>query len=230
MAPDKQPLREKLNPTSREIIGHAFFQSEYRPEDNNAQNFNSFFRYYDREISWLTVGASAANDQTIGVVLETHDDVATAVKALRDGIDSNRSGIRSSLREEFHRGEEEGLNRSIDIVVRLWSMVNVKEAKYQRNTERPPQQWNDQITLRDFFANLFPSSKVQLKARKSRLSPFFTVAFMVDVCGLKVDWTNSLEDHLFLDRQTMTLWIFPHKRVLTAYLSELDGSSGGRKR
>jgi hypothetical protein len=83
--------------------------------------------------------------------------------------------------------------------------------------------------LRDFFANLLPLSKVQLKARESRLSPFFTVAIMVDVCVLKVDWTNSPEDHLFLDRQTTTLWIFP-KRASAAYLSELDGSSGGMKR
>jgi hypothetical protein len=118
-------LREKLYQTSREIIGHAFFQSEYRPEDDNAQIFNPFFRYYDREISWLTVGASAANDQTIGVILETHDDVATAVKALRDGIDSSRSGIRSSCVRNFN--EEKKKKGSTDLstswrVCGPWSM------------------------------------------------------------------------------------------------------------
>lgn len=225
---DAQPLSELLEQVSKDIIGTAFFQSDYLPNDNSAKAFDSFFKYYDKEIEWLTVGESAANDQTIGVVLETHNDVATAVKALRKGLHESRSNIRSSLRQQFHRGEEEGLNRSIDIAARLWSMVNVKEAKYQRSTERPPLQWNDQTKLCDFFTDAFPPSKVKLNARESRLSPFFTVAFMVDVCGLNIEWTNSLDNHLFLDRQTKTLWIFPYKRVLAAYLMEYDVSGGKR--
>jgi hypothetical protein len=37
---------------------------------------------------------------------------------------------------------------------------------------------------------------------------------MVNVCGLQVKWTTSLEDHLGLDREHRTIWVFSHRRFL----------------
>jgi hypothetical protein len=221
-----QPLNEPLNAESQDVIGKAFFESEF-VAGSGVDSFETFFKYYDDEVKWLQAGRAVVNDQTVGIVMNTHDDVIVVVQALRDGFRRKRSQIRTNIRQHFKKGEEEGLNRSIDIAARLWSMVNIKESIFNHSTI-PPHPWNDDSTLESFFANLFPQSRIKLNARESRVSPHFTVAFMVDVCGLEIQWTTSLEDHLRLERQSKTLWLFPFKRVLAAYIAEPDSSSGPR--
>jgi len=43
---------------------------------------------------------------------------------------------------------------------------------------------------------------------------------MVRICGLKVEWTTSLEDHLRLDRRRKAIRVFSYKCCLQAILSD----------
>jgi hypothetical protein len=47
---------------------------------------------------------------------------------------------------------------------------------------------------------------------------------MVRICGLKIEWTTSLHDHLRLDRRRKALQVFPYKCCLQALLSEKSNS------
>jgi hypothetical protein len=160
-----QPLNEALDAKSRALIGKAFFQSEYS-KSVDLSNFAPFFRYYDKEIKWLR--ATPMHDQILGTVIKTHDDIATIVDILRLGQSQTRPNIRLSLRQQFGAGDDEGLNRSIDIAARLWSMINIRESFFQNaGMRRPAYQWNDNNTLEDFLASLFPPSKTLLGLRES---------------------------------------------------------------
>lgn len=64
----------------------------------------------------------------------------------------------------------------------------------------------------------FQSSPTVLGLRERRIDPEFTVAKMVKPCHLQLMWTESLENHLKLDRKDKILWIFPFKYFLSAHL------------
>ncbi|KAH9208022.1 hypothetical protein DL95DRAFT_270646, partial [Leptodontidium sp. 2 PMI_412] len=51
-----------------------------------------------------------------------------------------------------------------------------------------------------------------------RLDPSFTVVNMIKICGLQVRWTESLEDHLRLDRRAKVLSIFSQKDFLSGHM------------
>lgn len=105
-------------------------------------------------------------------------------------------------------------------------MINVQEPIFGGLRHgATPVEWDDRTTLQDFLRSLFPSSRWQITAQSSRLGPYFTVSFMRRVCGLKIEWTTSLHDHLRLDRQRRALKIFPYKSYLQAMTdSYKDGS------
>lgn len=229
MAGDQNLLTKKPNEELKIRIGRVFFQSEF-DKRGGLQGYREFFQYYDDEINWLRCGLTEESDQTIGLVAKTHDDILAIVEVLREKRASNRHEIRVDLRQKLGGGDQHGLNRSIDIAIRLWLMINVREAQFlDLGKRRPCFQWNDTSTLEEFFYSLFPMPRWNLTPRESRLSPHFTAAFMVDVCDIEIGWTNSLEDHLRLDRQNKILWIYSYKLVLGAYSTSRKGPNRGTR-
>lgn len=91
-------------------------------------------------------------------------------------------------------------------------MINLRERdlESQKAPKTPMLQWNDSSTFADLLSVQFPSSKWHLEAKASRLHPYFKVANMVQICGLKLDWTSSLQDHLRLER-------YENENVLRVY-------------
>jgi hypothetical protein len=109
----------------------------------------------------------------------------------------------------------------------MWLQINIRDVVF-RNSGRgvPDIQWDELAPLREFLSSLLPIAKWDLGAKERRLDPYFIGANMVDICGLKIDWTTSWEDHLRLDHVGKILWVFPYKRNLEALLSETDNVSG----
>jgi hypothetical protein len=229
MASDQNLLTKKPNDETKIRIGRVLFQSDF-DKRGGLQGYREFFQYYNDEINWLKCGLTEESDQTIGLVAKTHDDILTIVEVLREKTTSKRHEIRVDLHQKLGGGDEHGLNRSIDTAIRLWLMVNVRESQFlDLGKRRPCFQWNDTSTLEQFLCSLFPTPRWNLTPRESRLSPYFTAAFMVDVCDIEIGWTNSLEDHLRLDRQNKILWIYSYKLVLGTYSTTIKGLDGGKR-
>ena len=90
--------------------------------------------------------------------------------------------------------------------------------------------WQNDCTLEDFVALQISPSNWSLEARESRLDPFFMAANMVRICGLKLKWTESVEDHLRLDRRAEVPWVYLYKNCFVGHLGSLDSPYGDRKR
>lgn len=98
-------------------------------------------------------------------------------------------------------------------------MVNTLESRFEGlRHEAHCVQWDDKTALSVFLHSLFPRANWQVTAQSSRLGPHFTAAFMHNVCGLTIEWTTSLHDHLRLDRQRKALKVFPYKCHLQALI------------
>ena len=197
-------------PGSRGQIAHALFGLHLREEQ--LDDMHKYFIYYSKELQLLHQGISEDSWQSKGLPVTTYEDIFHVVDVLRNNGNSRRPELRQRLWPRFRSPDVSGLNRSINLAIRLWLMVNTQEPEFAGlRHEATDVQWDDESTLVDFLRSLFPNSRWPLTARSNRLGPYFTVAFMQDVCGLSIEWTTSLHDHLRLDKLRKALKVFPYK-------------------
>lgn len=197
-------------PGSRGQIAHAFFGLDLREDQLDAMR--RYFIYYNQELELLRKGISEESWQSKGLSIKTYEDIFHVVDVLRQNGTSQRPGLRQHLHGRFGSHDVIGLNRSINLAIRLWLMINAQETEFAGlRHESTDVQWDDRSTLEEFLQSLFPRSQWQVTAQSNRLGPYFTVAFMHDVCGLHIEWTTSLHDHLRLDRLRKELKVFPYK-------------------
>jgi hypothetical protein len=179
-------------PGSQLEIANAFFGPSF--EAGMLKGLQSYFKYYTDELHLLRAGFSEETWQTKDLAVKIYEDIFYIVDILQSNGDAQRPAIRDLLRPKFSSSDDMGLNRSINLAVRLWLMINMQDPEFEGTRH---------------------------EARSSRLGPHFTAAFMTDVCGLKIEWTTSLPDHLRLDRrrnEKPALKIFPYKCYLQAMI------------
>ena len=203
-------------------IGRCFFGERFQEKDLRA--FTAYFRYYDSEIDMLQFGSSPLSRQSADLAAKTHGDILFIARTLQKSEAKTRPTVRHSIQARFQDATDIALNRSIDLTIRLWLSVNVREVAFRTlSPQTPALGWDDASTLQDFLLGLFPRAQWHLLARDGRLHPYFTVANMIKICGLRLEWTDSLEDHLRLDRRHKILRVFRHKCCLTAHLTRIEG-------
>lgn len=189
--------------------------------------FESFIAYYNDEILQLEFGPQNER-QSAKLALSTHGNLIEVVQVLGRNRNRTRPELRRLLSDSiFPNAGKQQLNRTIDVTLRLWLMINTRESQLKPSSRlhRPCLEWNDESTLSGFLSGSFPKPRWELSAREGRYDPRFTAAFMTKICGLKIGWTTSLEDHLRLDRRTKTLWVFPYKPFLQMLLQTDETSA-----
>jgi hypothetical protein len=207
-------------------IGQCFFGESFQAKDLNT--FEAYFRYYDAELAMLQFGSSPLSRQSTDLAVKTHEDVLYIARMLQQSGAQSRPAVRRSIQNRFRNAKLIALNRSIDLTIRMWLSLNVREDTFRlQSPQTPALEWDDASTLQDFVSSLFPKAQWHLHAREGRLHPYFTVANMMKICGLKLEWTDSLEDHLRLDRRQKALRVYSYKCCLTAYLTRTNGETLG---
>jgi hypothetical protein len=208
-------------------VGRYFFGDSFLAKDLKA--FEAYFRYYESEIAMLQFGSSPLSRQSANLAAKTHRDILYIAIILQHCGLETRLAVRQFLRTRFPDANDIALNRSIDLTIRLWLSLNVREEAFRHLSPRTPAlEWNETSTLQDFVSALFPTAQWQIQAREGRLHPYFTVANMIKICGLKLEWTDSLEDHLRLDRRQKALRVYPYKRCLAMHLIHAKGESNAK--
>jgi hypothetical protein len=203
-------------------IGRCFFGESFQAKD--LMTFQAYFRYYDSELAMLHFGSSPLSRQSTGLAAKTHEDILYIGTTLQHSGGESRPAIRRSIRNRFRHAEDTALNRSIDLTMRLWLSLNVREEAFRlQSPQTPALEWDDTSTLQDFLSSFFPVAQWHFQAREGRLHPYFTVANMIQICRLKLEWTDSLEDHLRLDRRQKVLRVYPYKCCLIAHLARTKG-------
>ena len=206
---DRQEFRLKI---SEALFGVFYLALQ-------AVALQDYFKYYDEEIELLQQGILRDTWQITHLAVRTHKDLFSTVDILRNSQSSCRPAIRALLEPQLLSTNELKIDRSINLALRLWLMINVQDLRFESlryGTDRV--EWNDESTLQEFVQGLFPKSYWKITAQSSRLGPYFTAAFMHRVCGLKIEWTTSILDHLRLDRRRKALKVFPYRGHLQALI------------
>jgi hypothetical protein len=174
-----------------------------------------YFEFYEAELQRLQSGLSAASRPSFQLAANSHSDLLFIATLLSEHRGSTRPQIRQKIQSRFPGLEDSSLNRSIDLTLRLWLTLNVREDMIL--TESQSRKWDDNRILETFISDQFPISTLSQESRETRLHPQFTVANMISICGLKIGWTHCLANHLRLDRKSNKLWIYPYKNLLVAH-------------
>jgi hypothetical protein len=192
--------------------------------DLELDSLKPFLDFYKKEIGELDFGVVPTVTSDHVTIIRSHDDIISIVNILRTNQDNTRPEIRKLLNGNgcrFASTLDQEIDLTIDLSLRLWLMVNVRcpESKFLTPSTHSLK-WDDTTTLRQFIVKQFPRRKLDLEPKHSRLSHMFTVGFMVKVCGLKIEFTSRLENHLRLVRRHKTLLVYPFKACLTGHLQE----------
>lgn len=184
-------------------------------------DYQAYFGFFSRElknIPWRNISPN------FGV--QTLEDLRSVARLLAEHQDCPRSAVVAKLRKCLSSQEDLDdipIVRSMELAVRLWLGLNVQTWSIAVPSEMPRMsliQWAENKSLVDVAKDCFhwhESSK-----QRSRISPGFSAWKLVYLCGVKIDWTDSLSDHLRFDHGSKILMIYRHKICL---LGHWTGSS-----
>ena len=182
----------------------------------------SFTQYCEGELTLLKSGLARETWQSQKLCVQTSEELEIVVNAVRDGQNLTRPELRAKLAQHFPTASAPGLNRSVDLALRFWLVINFREVEDQTlRHESVCVVWDDDTTLKTFVNELFPTSKLYTSnSSNHRFGRHFTADFLTRVCGLKIEWTTSLCDHLQFDRYKNVVRIFPYKSYLHHLLQQ----------
>lgn len=171
-----------------------------------------YLDYCHEELSLLCKGVARETWLSYVLAAQTEDEISSVLEIVRQSVNLTRPEIRQRLSTRFPRATVTGLNHSINLALRLWLMLNFQARDYETLRHQASCiEWDDQTYLRECVEKLFPKARWGVTSSTSRPGPHFTVAFLERVCGINIEWTTSICDHLRLDRHKGSLRIFPFK-------------------
>jgi len=226
MASFTAALTQKPDEQTQLKIAQTIFEPDLQAKD--LLRLKRYFTYYERELALLNLGKPAQMRQSIDLATKTHVDILFVVQELRGCANLTRYDFRERVRARFSDADDIALDRSIDLSLRLWMMINAREPRMRLQAPQTPVlNWAGDATFEEFIAKTFPKSRWQIGAKDSRLHPLFTAAFMVKICGLQLEWTDCLVDHLRLDRRQKVpvLRIYSDKSFLQYHLNAVQANA-----
>lgn len=181
-------------------------------DDTVLGNYGGYLDYYFREMKNLRFGFAWALNNSAA---QTHRQLLSIVRIMSEHRDLDIFQMIQKVKEvpEFSNAPDEWVQRSIDMALRVWLTLNVREKELETLTLHTPcLQWEGRATtLNRFVAHTFPSVILPPEADAS-LENHFTAVNMYQSNGLRVEWTNCLVDHLSVDLE--------HRKVRIYYLKQ----------
>lgn len=200
--------------TQTKILRSYFGTNHQRP----TRYFSDFIAYYVEEPRKLQIGLTRSDWPIPDLDGKTYRDILDITTILRNSRDQKRLVVREILNHRQQHQDARSLDHLCDLAVRMWLMINVLDAEVDLVDEAPRKLWLEVQSLDDLIKSLFPKSKVVLSLKESRLDPHFTATNLERICGLRLEWTRCLANHLRLDRRKKVLWVFPYKAFLQGHL------------
>jgi len=202
------------------FVGRIWPRSSLTPENFDERAYDSFFQYLGDELGPLY-------QHRLRFAAETFDSTSDLIQFLSDHRSETLSRLLQLATERFLNVDDAAVQRSLELTVRLWLTVNVNStilAVGPISAYEHPLDWSQDVSLSALIDKQFKKSSVGLNSNiKSRIDPAITAAYLVNVCGMKIRWTNILSDHLRFNRKSQILAVYKHKIYLLNHLKSEDG-------
>jgi hypothetical protein len=192
-------------------------------------DFKTFHSYYDRTFNAVKQG-TPAEAEVMGPVNQQH--IQAIVELISQESANGQQCYLIDLQQKisqnpgFSLHSYESINRTIDLTLRLWLVLNIRDEEYTPGVYSV--RWDDQTSLQTFIKRQFP------KPRRSRdlsekmfdlvLPDSFTMVKLERYSGIKVEWTYHFGEHLDLDNYHRILKVFPLKFYMHSLRKRLAAS------
>ena len=174
-----------------------------------------YFSLYREQLRQLDLDYDATGGKVWPFAQRSHRQLLDTVDVVRDlGDEVTFEQVRKEIqvRSGLIIPHSSILDSLVYAALRVWLLVNFRAPEDESiGANRPCIQWPEDTLLKSALDAIFTTSETVLSSSQRRLSPLFTAANMVSICGLKIEWASTLDDHLYLDRQHKVLRIFPHR-------------------
>lgn len=159
--------------------------------------------------------------------VETLGATMDLIRILRKMGSSSLSDVLIDLSGPFLNVDKRCIQRSLELSIRLWLTINVNSRCVAVGPTFPrevPLDWAEDVSLEYLIQERWksiPSDRGTETALK--VDAMFTAAYLVDICGMTLEWTDYLTDHLKVDQKGRILTVYKHKVCL---LYNLEAQAG----
>ncbi|KAF2728231.1 hypothetical protein EJ04DRAFT_412869, partial [Polyplosphaeria fusca] len=157
---------------------------------------------------------------------ETLESTVEIGGLLKHKVAEPLSAVLQNLSSQYLGGDPKALQRSIELSIRLWLTINVKSPSVAVGPTFPfedPLEWTPPMSLASLIETRFGKSDFSGDSKvRVRLEGSFTAAYLVNICGMQIQWTDYLSDHLRHDASGRNLVVYRHKICLVNHLKSGD--------
>jgi hypothetical protein len=208
----------------------------WRPDD-----FSDFFRYFNDRIALLKWPYTVDETQ---FAAHTFDELIAIVKEMWTRRNNTREEALASIKQlqvfQNKRLTNPQILNSMALAACLWLTMEVRMSDHLYGPASGAFEhavWGPTDSLVDLGKQRFRASRFIPTAREARLDPCFTANNLMDICGMRVAWTDNLIDHLYYDPSPVprswwrfwqyqgsggTIYIYPHKLCLASHYETTD--------
>ncbi|KAF2685469.1 hypothetical protein K458DRAFT_417520 [Lentithecium fluviatile CBS 122367] len=205
-----------LDRTTRLDLAAALWQDLFK-ENISSYDLDPYFDYYETQCH------HALHEQGKHIVVRTHKHIVNIAEKLEEGC--TRKEVKDEIRKLFKSkaedrvNEEEILDNSVDLAVRLYLMVNV--GANRSTVTRGRKLFWEEGSVKGLLASYFDEPQV-LSNSGIRFEKTFTACNLERIAGIKIRWTNNLADHLrMVDDDDKLVAVFHHATFLEQQTSRL---------
>lgn len=209
----RSPLRV-LTETQKSRVAKEFWDTV-----NDGAAHEAFYDYFINEVDQIRHHreklATEKLQETISIVQlakRSHD------KPLSDLVQELQVG------QVFDNANDRAIQRSLELSIRLWLTINIHSSTLEVGPNvllELPITWERAMSLNDLIGSRWGQTSIRQKVKsRAQVEDMFTAAYLVNVCGISLQWTNYLSDHLAIDSRRKVLTVYKHKVYLSHRLEE----------
>lgn len=218
-------LTDALTLQERKSVIEFFWKKN--PSNEDMERYEPYLQYYQKETQSLAMGIVKKDRPISRMAAQTHAELQETVRILSNHRHSNFSTVQTAIKANFPKCQDsEAIKNTIDLGLRVWLTLNVRNPSiYSIAQKTPSLRWEDGtsgVALVNFVGRQFPSASQLVSPPDNKINVGFTAYKLVHTCGVTIEWTSCLADHLHFDFERRCLRIY-HYRVC---LSDHYNSSG----
>jgi hypothetical protein len=144
------------NPTieTKKFVIETIFESRSNTTRNGL--FDRYFKYYVEELEMVQFRGITQMAPVTPLAVKTHADILVVIREIQTSCLLPKCKLRDKLRVHFPEAEDPELNASIDLALRLWLMLNIRDPRLKLQAPRTPiLAWGETLPLRDFIDHTF---------------------------------------------------------------------------
>ena len=176
----------------------------------NPDRYESYLEFFRKTIVGSLYGSTPSDGQQFA--MRTYSHLEKVVTCLENNSDSSRSKIAEQLKADFPWSSEPQRLRSVELVARLWSTIYVRSRTYPvppLRADTTVVEWNDTVSLKKMVKDNFATPDLE-RPVEMPIDAKFTLENLRKLCGIRVQWTDNLKDHLKYDQSTAKLHLYQH--------------------